>query len=510
MRITAIVTLLIVVASCNQPTQKENPGKMPNIVIIYADDMGYGDMSCQNPKAKFQTPNLDRLASQGIRFTDGHSSSGICTPSRFALLTGQYHWRRFHGIVNAFGKSVFEKDEFTVPRMLQQQGYTTACIGKWHLGWDWQFLSEPSGEVFQWGRHRSFYRPDEIDFDNPISGGPLDQGFDYYFGDGTINFPPYAFVENDRFVEKPTVDLDLQGKETLEGEWEFRYGPMVKDWDPFQVLPTLTIKAVEYVKRQTTEQPFFLYFALPCPHAPIIPNDEFIGSSKAGGYGDFIVQTDYVVGRILLALEEQGYADETLVIFTADNGPEHYAYDRIRNFDHRSMGSLRGLKRDIWEGGHRVPFIIRWPGFVEPGSVSAEVISQVDLAATLASITGYDLSGKAAVDSYDLLPLIRGQQHRTPFREATIQNTYENRYAIRQGDWLLIDSFSGEHTKSPDWFNEQNDYRRYEEDNPGLLYNVAEDISQKNNLYVQYPERIKEMKALLIKYKQEGTSYPRP
>lgn len=485
--------------SCDQ--EKKHNVEKPNILIIYADDMGYGDISCQNANSKIKTPNIDRMASEGVRFTDGHSSSAICSPSRYALLTGQYHWRRMHDIVWALDSSAFKKEEFTLPKMLQEQGYTTACLGKWHLGWDWQFSSEPKNL-----KRGKYCRPDQLVTDKPINGGPCDQGFDYYFGDGTINFPPYAWIENDRFVEAPTEELDLHGTKPPEGSWEFRKGPMVKDWNPYEVLPTLTHNVEAYINQQKKGKPFFLYFALPAPHAPIIPNKDFIGKSDAGPYGDFVVQVDDVVGRVMAALKNAGLSENTLVIFSADNGPEKYAYDRIRNYEHCSMGNLRGLKRDTWEGGHRVPFIVKWPGEIKAGRVCEEVVSQVDILSTLASVSGYKLHENEAVDSYNLLPLLKGEKHQSPFREGTVQNTKKNRYAIRVGDWVLIDSYTGEHSKSPEWLKKIEGYLDYPKDNSGLLYNLSEDPEQKNNLFAQYPERVKEMQVLLKRYRNSGRS----
>ncbi|TLX71822.1 arylsulfatase [Labilibacter sediminis] len=506
-----IQLLLIINTLCSgyaySKGQQENTSTKPNIVIIYADDMGYGDVSCQNNNAKLNTPNIDRLASEGIRFTDGHSSSGICSPSRFALLTGQYHWRRMHSIVNSFGNSRFKEGEFTIARMLKQQGYTTACIGKWHLGWNWEFNSKPTGVD---KKNRKYYKASDLITDRSIKGGPCDQGFDYYFGDGTINFPPYAWVENDHFLEAPTVDLDLSNKVApKEGSWEFRKGPMVKGWDPYEVLPTLALKAEQYIAQQKGNKPFFLYFALPAPHAPIIPNKEFIGTSEAGAYGDFVVQTDDIAGRVLKALEQAGLSENTLVIFTADNGPEKFAYNRILNFKHRSSGHLRGLKRDTWEGGHRVPFIIKWPGNIKPSSINNEVISQTDIAATIAAICGYSLGLNEAPDSYNLLPLLKNEEYSTPFREATIQNTSKDRFTIRVGHWVLIDNHSGEHTKAPDWYNKLEGYQKYPKTNPGLLYDLSKDPSQKNNLFNQFPEKVEEMRALLNKYRTGGKSVKR-
>ncbi len=484
----------------------EEKTKQPNIVIIYADDMGYGDLNCQNPNSKIPTPYLDQLASEGMRFTDAHSSSGICSPSRFALLTGTYHWRRQHGIVGAFGKPFFKDTDITLPQILKNNGYTTACIGKWHLGWNWTFKNEPSGEVKQWGKMRKVYLPEDIDWDEPIGGGPLDRGFDYYFGDGTINFPPYAWVENGRISETPTeqMDIDNIGFDTKEGHWEFRPGPKVKNWNPYEVLPTLTRKTVDWINNRNDKEPFFLYFALPSPHAPIIPNDEFDGKSNAGGYGDFMVQTDWVAGQVLKALKENDLDDNTIVIFSADNGTEFYAWERAEKYGHFSMGDFRGLKRDVWEGGHHVPFILKWPGHVDPNSVSNEVISQVDIMATLANITGIDLPENAAPDSYDLTSVIKGEPYNTPLREATVHNTYANTWGIRKGKWLYINNKSGGHRELPESFKSLTGYTDF--DTESLLFDMEKDSEQRNNLYHRFPEKISEMDRLLENYRNGSRS----
>ena len=504
MKALIVFTSLLTVLSFAKCSKVEN--KQPNIVIIYADDMGYGDLNCQNPNSKIPTPNLDQLASEGMRFTDAHSSSGICSPSRFALLTGTYHWRRQHDIVGAFGKPFFQDSDITLPQILKTNGYTTACIGKWHLGWDWEFKNEPSGEVKQWGRMRKMYLPEDIDWSKPVAGGPLDRGFDYYFGDGTINFPPYAWVENDQIIEVPTEEMDINniGFDTKEGQWEFRPGPKVKDWNPYEVLPTLTKKTVEWINKRDKDQPFFLYFALPSPHAPIIPNDEFDGKSKAGGYGDFMVQTDYVAGQVLEALKKKGLEENTIVIFSADNGPEAYAWKRAEKYGHFSMGDFRGLKRDVWEGGHHVPFIIKWPGQVEPGSISKEVISQVDIMATLAVITGIDLPDNAAPDSYNILPVIKGEEYNSPLREATVHNTYESKWGIRKGKWLYINDKTGGHREMPESFKKLTGYTDF--DTPGLLFDMEHDSEQDVNLYEEYPEIIIEMDSLIQEYRNTSNS----
>ncbi len=488
---SAGLSLLLVMASSCSPEKEQSK---PNIVIIYADDMGYGDLNIQNPDSKIPTPFLDQLASEGIRFTDAHSSSGVCSPSRFALLTGTYHWRRQHSIVNSFGKPFFNDPDITLPEVLRENGYTTACIGKWHLGWNWEYINEPGNVVMV----------DDIDWSKPIAGGPLDRGFDYYFGDGTINFPPYAWIENDRILVAPTEMMypDNIGYETKEGRWEFRPGPRQKDWNPYDVLPALTEKGVEWIHRQDGNQPFFLYFSFPSPHAPIIPNDEFDGTSEAGAYGDFIFQTDWVCGQLFKALKDKGFDNNTIIIFSSDNGPEQYAFERARTYDHFSSGELRGLKVDIWEGGHRVPMIIKWPGHIEPGTVSDKLISQIDYMSTLAAALGIDLPEGAAPDSYNFLPTLLGEDYDFPEREVLIHNTYASRWAVRQGDWLYMDTNSGEHRVMPDFYKELRGYTDFETE--GLLFNLTDDIGQRVNLYEAYPEKVNEMDRLITDSKEKG------
>ena len=283
---------------------------------------------------------------------------------------------------------------------------------------------------------------------------------------------------------------------------------MFSGWDPYQNIPVTTAKGEGYIRKQAeSDNPFFLYFAFPSPHAPIIPNDEFDGKSQAGAYGDFMVQTDWVVGQVLNALKEKGYEDNTLIIFSADNGPEAYAWKRAENYGHFSMGDFRGLKRDVWEGGHHVPFIIKWPGQIEAGSVSNEVISQVDIMATLASITGTDLPEKAAPDSYNFLPVLKDEKYNSPLREATVHNTYESKWGIRKGDWLYINSSSGGHREMPESFKELTGYTDFYTD--GILFNMKDDPEQGVNLYEKYPEKIKEMGELLQEYRKRGYSIRR-
>jgi len=467
----------------------------PNILILYADDLGFGDLGCYNPGSKIPTPNLDRLAASSARFIDGHSSSGICTPSRYALLTGRHHWRDFHGIVGAMGKSVFKPDRVTMAQMLKEKGYSTAAIGKWHLGWDWEAIRTKPGNG-----------PDCFDWSKAIPDGPLAHGFDHYFGDTVINFPPYAWIQDDRMAQIPdTMMSDKSWPKIKEGNWECRPGPMVTGWNPYEVLPTLGNKAVQYIEsRKGKDEPFFLYFAFPSPHAPIIPNDEFDGKSKAGPYGDFVVETDHVAGRILDALEKAGLAENTIVVFSADNGPEHYAYERDAKFDHWSTYPLRGLKRDIYEGGHHVPYMIRWPGLTKPGEVKDALVSQIDLFATFAAALDYNLPRNVAEDSHNMLPYLQGKSEIV--RTSHVHNTNPNAYAIREGDWLLINAKTG--TVSKNGVNQWEERHGYPADDglPVELYNLKDDIGQRKNLAAAYPDKVHAMQALLKKIQDDGRS----
>ncbi len=497
----------ILVAAASIPTTAAAAPDRPNVLILYADDLGYGDLGCYNPKSKIPTPNLDRLASQGIRFTDGHSSSGICTPSRYALLTGRHHWRKFHGIVGPLGGTVFARERLTLPEMLKAKGYATACVGKWHLGWDWDAIRKPDAEQVGSGRGKA-WGPDAFDWSKPVPEGPLAHGFDHYFGDTVINFPPYAWIEDDRLVEAPDTMMDTsKWKKIKEGGWECRPGPMITGWNPYDVLPTLTRRGVDYLRsRKNKNEPFLLYFAFPGPHAPIIPNDEYDGRSEAGPYGDFVVEIDDAIGRLLKALEESGKAGNTIVLFTADNGPEKYAYARDEKFDHWSPAPFRGVKRDIYEGGHHVPFMIRWPGVAKAGRVSEALVSQIDFMGTLASVTGYRLPDNQAEDSHDLLPLLRGKTDKV--RDTHIHNTRANSYAIRHDNWLLVADKQGYMSgRNAKWEAKH----KYPADDmaPVELYDLSSDIGQRVNLASKNPERVAELKALLDRIRKQGHSAPR-
>ncbi|REE08706.1 arylsulfatase A [Winogradskyella pacifica] len=501
--------LLVCLTACQEQTKPTPQVNKPNIIIFYADDMGFGDLAIQNPQSKIPTPNLDQLAKEGLLMTEAHSSSGVCTPSRYALLSGRYHWRDFNDIVHAMGESVFKENQVTLPRILNTNGYHTAAIGKWHLGWNWEAIRKK--EVTQKVKAKHGKKEIEIwpaqayDWDKSIPNGPLSIGFNSYFGDGTINFPPYTWIENDKVTEAPTLTLQHPKEDfALEGNWELRPGPAVKDWNFYKILPTVTRKAVTFIKNQEqAKEPFFLYMAFPSPHAPIIPNEEFRGKSNAGPYGDFVFQTDDAVGQILDALKAINADDNTIVIFTSDNGSEHYAYNRIKNYDHDSSHPFRGVKRDVYEGGHHVPFIVKWPNHIKPGTKSNQLFSQIDLLNTLASITNSDLPKGFQHDSFNFSNVWLTNTNE-PVRETIVHNTWASKYAIRKGDWLYINNKDGYHTRIPKWFEEGQRFKTAKD--TVQLFNLKDDIGQNTNLASQFPEKVKEL-AVALGNEQETETF---
>jgi arylsulfatase A len=470
----------------------------PNIVYILADDLGYGDVGCYNPASKIPTPNIDRLAEEGMRFTDAHAPASVCTPTRYALLTGRYAWRTRlqRNVIGPFSEPLIAEKQLTVAGLLREHGYVTACIGKWHLGWGWP-RPGASGKM---------------DFTLPIPGGPTARGFDRYFGTDVPNYPPYCFLQNDRTVGIPSAVAPV-GRDSFNIA-----GPMVPDWKLVEVLPGLERRAVDYIQEAARgSKPFFLYLPLTSPHYPIVPAAPFRRKSKAGDYGDFVVQTDHVVGEILDALKRTGAAEKTLVILTSDNGPEISgevdpgAYDRLKEFGHASMGDLRGAKRDAWEGGHRVPFLARWPGKIRAGSSCEETICHVDLMATVAALLDVKLSVDAGVDSVNILPAFLGEGRKDPIREATVHHSGRGKFAIRRGDWVLIFAPNGDDNGKqgePPWFRDARGYKPHAES--GELFNLATDPTQKHNRYATEAAKVKELSALMERYVTEGRSTPGP
>jgi len=476
---------------------------VPNIVIILADDLGYGDVQCYNrQRGKIPTPCIDRLATQGMRFTDAHSSSGVCSPSRYTLLTGRYHWRTRlqSGIVGVFGKPLIAPDRLTVAGLARQHGYRTACIGKWHLGWDWPIPKDQAG-LFRVGKgkddeappteaHQAAWR--EV-FSKPIPGGPTARGFDEYFGTDVPNWPPYCFLENDRTVGIPSRFLP---RPLLKNHLASMQGPALADWKLEPILPTLGDKASQFILRQAAaRRPFFLYLPLTAPHTPLAVIEPWKGRSGLLPYADFVMETDAVVGRVLDALEQSGASDNTLVIFTSDNGCAPYiGAKELQAKGHYPSGPLRGYKSDAFEGGHREPFIVRWPGVVRPGTVCEQLVEQADLMATFAEMFGDRLSENAGEDSFSLMPLLRGDDR--PVRQHAVSTSMAGVPAVRQGRWKLILAKG-----SGGWSKE-------EVKEPVQLYNLDDDLGERTNLALQYPERVAQMKALLEKLITDGRSTP--
>lgn len=465
---------------------------LPNIIIILADDLGYGDLSCLNPEGKIRTTNIDRLAADGVVFTDAHSSSAVSTPSRYSILTGRYNWRSWmkSGVLNGYSPPLIDSLRPTLGTLLGRAGYETACIGKWHLGWNWAKLGP---------------RQSDVDFAKPIDGGPADVGFDYFFGiSASLDFPPYVYVENDMATmvpdkEQPLVPTDME---------YMRKGPISDDFEPGGVLTELTDRAVRYIEEHSgKESPFFLYFPLTSPHTPILPSEEFAGVSGLNPYGDFVVMTDAMVGKVVDALKRKGIYDNTVLVFISDNGCSPSAdYPDLISKGHNPSWMLRGHKADLYDGGHRVPMIISWPDGIRHHTVD-QTVCYTDLYATLASLTGIGISSEEGEDSYDITPLLKKRRFNKVIREATVHHSINGSFAIRQGDWKLILSPGSAGWSYPRPGRDDGDMASMP---PVQLYRISGDISEQENLCEKYPDKVKELTGLLVKYIREGRSTPGP
>ena len=485
----------LICPACQQAGQTET--EKPNIIFILADDMGYGDVSAFNEDGKIHTTNLDRLASEGMIFTDAHTTSAVCTPTRYSILTGRYNFRSElkSGVLWGTSPGLISEDRTTVPSMLQAQGYHTAYIGKWHLGWNWTFNDSVAN--ISGGKSSN---PDDIDFSKAVSHSPNDLGFDYAYGHiASLDIPPYVYVENEMPTSIPTKHTVDSGKYT----W-WRDGPTGDDFVHEDVSPNFFRRAMAYIEdRSGHEEPFFLYLPLPSPHTPILPTEEWLGKSGLNPYGDFVMMIDHYIGQLLTTLEETGEANNTIIFFTSDNGCSPEAdFDVLAEKGHHPSYIYRGHKADIYEGGHRVPFIVRWPGKIKKGSNCDQTISTVDLMATLAEITDYNIQDDEAVDSYSLVPLFTDQKIEGTFREATIFHSVYGSFAIRKGDWKLI-MCGG----SGGWSYPTPKELKTIENHPEIqLFNLKKDPSEKTNLQSEHPEIVNELRDLLIKYYKDGRS----
>jgi arylsulfatase A len=468
-----------------------------NIVYILADDLGYGDVKCLNAEGKIPTPNLDRLAARGMIFTDAHSGSSVCTPTRYGVLTGRYSWRtRLQaGVLYGYSPPLIAPGRMTVASLLKSHGYATACVGKWHLGMDMARKAGANDGSGSGGGAKDSGRG--VDYAQPIRNGPTAVGFDHYFGiSASLDMPPYVFIENDRFTAIPAV----------EKTW-IRKGPAAKDFEAIDVLPALTRKAVAFIESKAGAAkggtPFFLYLPLNSPHTPILPAPEWQGKSGISPYADFVMQTDAAVGQVVEALDRSGVAENTLLIFTSDNGCSPAAgLDVLRQHGHEPSAKLRGYKSDIWDGGHRVPFLIRWPAVVKPGSTSDRLICHTDLLATCADLVGARLPDDAGEDSESFLNTLRGQD-KAPLREAVVHHSINGRFSIRQGRWKL------ELCPGSGGWGKPKDAEAVKEGLPAVqLYDMTADLGEKTNAQEKHPEVVARLTKLLEQYVANGRSTP--
>lgn len=499
-----LIMLLVLVcfSSCKKEKQKR---QRPNVVIILADDLGYGDPQVYNSESKIPTPHINSLAKEGMRFTDAHTPSSVCTPTRYGLLTGRYAWRTElkKSVLWMWDKPLIAKDRLTFPKMMKAENYNTACIGKWHLGWRWPskegegFMNDtiPIGDYGLKGRNKLY---EKIDFSKEIGGGPLEAGFDYYFGDDVPNFAPYAFFENDKLVKIPAL---IKPNDMYGGP-----GPMSEGWKLEEVMPTITKRAVKYIEEKSKEdKPFYLHFTLTAPHTPIAPLDSFKGSSKAGLYGDFVNEVDWSLGQIVKALKKSGEFENTLIVFSSDNGSPQRdgskmggAIGSVKQFGHDPSKPWKGMKGDIWEGGHRVPFIVTWPEKIKASTVSNQVVCLTDIISSVASILGIKKGKDEMEDSFDISPILFGKENAV--RKSIIHHSLDGTFSIRKENWkLILGNDSG-------GFSKGIKIEGIPTKTKGQLYYLPKDSLESNNLYVMYPDKVKELTNLLNNYKTIGYS----
>lgn len=464
----ALAVVLLVFISSRFPIEAAD---RPNIVLIMADDMGYGDPGCYNPDSKSPTPNIDRLAAQGIRFTDAHAPAAVCVPTRYGLMTGRYPFRMSSGR----GPRI-AADRLTIGKLLQQQGYRTGMVGKWHLGVE----------------HEKDPQPDQI-----LGGGPAQRGFDSYFGiPASLDIPPYYYIRGNKAVAPPSLRIEAsntEGWSRIQGAF-WREGGIAPGYHHEEVLPKFAEEAISFLEDVSQEKPFFLYLALPAPHTPWLPLKPFRGTSQSGMYGDFVAQVDDSIGRVLSVLDDRKLAENTIVVFTSDNGPVWFDVDE-KNFGHASTGPWRGMKGDAWEGGHRMPFIVRWPGVVKTGSKSDVTICHTDVLATVAQVLDVKIPDGQAQDSVSFAAVLREQSTQAT-RETTIHQSSGRVLALRQGDWKLIPMLGSGGFSQP----------RREKSVPGgptgQLYDLRKDPGETKNLYLDEPEAV----ARLLKLHAEITA----
>lgn len=478
-----LLSIGLIVMGCATP-KPETP-KKPNIIFILADDLGYGDVSAFNQNSKIKTNYIDQLASEGVMFTDAHTSSAVCTPTRYGILTGRYNWRSTlkKGVLNGYSKALIQQDRKTIAGFLQENDYKTAGIGKWHLGWDWANVDAGN---------------DSIDYGQKVQNSPITHGFDYFYGfNGSLDMAPYVWIENDQPTIVPRKETVNKGKQV----W-WRKGPTSDDFVHEQVLPDITKKTVQYINENAnTEQPFFVYMPLPAPHTPILPTPEFMGKSGLDNiYGDFVIMVDWVVGEVMKALEEQGIADNTIVVFTSDNGCSNQAdYDQLATKGHDPSYVFRGHKADIFEGGHRVPYIVRWPKNVKPGK-SDQLVCTTDFFATIADALDAQIEDDFAEDSFSFLPAL-GVESTLPKRESIVHHSINGSFAYRKDQYKAIFC-----PGSGGWSFPRPQDEAIKDLPPFQLYDLSQDITEENNLHEEQLEIFEQYRNELAKIVSDGRS----
>ncbi len=482
----------------------------PNILFILADDLGYGDVKCYNPESKVPTPHLDRLAREGMLFTDAHSPSTVCTPTRYSYLTGRMAFRlNYRGVFTGVGgPCLITEDRLTLPQLLKEKGYKTACMGKWHIG---MTFFDKEGKAINKNGLEAVKR---IDYSRPSSDGPIHRGFDHFFG--TVSCPTtdwlYAYVDGDRIPNPPTQLLDKTPLPKHPYSRDNRRGLIAPDFDLEEVDLVFLKKSIQFLEnhaKENKDKPFFLFHSMQAVHLPSFPAKAFQGKTEAGPHGDFIFEMDHIVGELMKTLKRLNFDDNTLVIFTSDNGPETLTTVHMRkDHGHDPARPWRGMKRDQWEGGHRVPFIARWPGKISAGKKSDQLLSLTDLFATVAAIVNANIPKDQAEDSFNMLPVLLGKQGEKPIREFLLQQTISLALSIRNGNWKYLD-----HKGSGGNRYDRARLKPFALINnapnaPGQLYNLKSDPGEKDNLYFKHPEIVKKLKAKLEEFKSSGRSVP--
>ncbi len=496
MQRTLLIAVIVPLLTGFSPKKEKESLKDPNIIFILADDMGYGDVSVFNEHSKIKTPFIDKLANEGVMFTDAYTSSSVCTPTRYGILTGRYNWRSRlkSGVLSGYSKSLIKPERTTIAEFLKDYGYKTAFIGKWHLGWNWHIPGKKDENL-----DRLNASP-EVDFSKPVKNGPRAHGFDYSYGFcGSLDMPPYVWVENVMPTMVPTKTTVNRGKQT-----RWRKGLTADDFDHDQVLPDITKKSVSFIQEHAEgEKPFFLYFPLPAPHTPILPTERFQGKSGLDNpYGDFVIMVDWVVGQIMKALDETEISENTLVIFTADNGCSPAAdYKQLATKGHNPSYFFRGHKADIYEGGLHVPFIARWPGKVKP-AVSDQLVCTTDLFSTFADILDTTCEDNFAEDSYSFLPAL-GLESNAKTREDVVLHSINGSFALLKENWKTIFC-----PGSGGWSDPRPVSEEIEKLPDVQLYNLEEDMAEENNLQEAFPGKVEDARQLLKKYVTQGRSTP--